>query len=306
MRSLTAAVVAVLLLAPIAALADGCLMPSKANWVTLRERAYINEPEQKAVVHFTKGSEDLIISPSFEGPATSFAWVIPVPARPKVRILEGAIFHELAKLIEPPAVGKSGGTREAQVSAPTVTLLERRTVGAYDVSVLSANDGQALMNWLSANGYHLPDAAAAPVREYIKARWTFVACRVKAPVQAEQGLRAGTLAPLRLTFKASRPIYPLRLSSANPAAFSVVVYLVLPEREVGGAKSVALIGRPRGGPDKTPKIATINWWRRKECPTLMKLCKQNVRIYLERRYLQPDDCTRDYVWAPPVRMASRM
>lgn len=111
-------------------LADGCFMPDEQSWRKHRERSMINEPDQKTVVYFSKGVEQLIISPSYEGPSADFAWVVPVPARPKVEILKGALFHELAKLVEPkPPVGRAAKSAPPHLHAG-VTVLERKTVGA--------------------------------------------------------------------------------------------------------------------------------------------------------------------------------
>ncbi len=79
----------------------------------------INEPEQKAAIFFSHGTEKLMVSPSYDGATEKFAWIIPVPARPKVEIVDGAIFHELAALTTPvpasmPSTAKSsaGSTRK--------------------------------------------------------------------------------------------------------------------------------------------------------------------------------------------------
>ena len=306
MRSRATAAAAFLLAAllPILARADGCMMPSEAAWKQMRERSMINEPEQKAVVFFSRGREDLIISPSYEGPADRFAWVMPVPSRPRVEILKGAIFHELAELVMPPESRVTGRKVLSTGAAPGVTVLERKTVGAYDVSVLSATDSGALLKWLRANKYHLPPKAAGPVKDYVKERWTFVACRVKAPGLAK-GLRTGTLAPIRLTFAAKQPVYPLRLSSANPAPFSTLVYLILPTSEVSrNVSTVSFASAPgRLAHRGTLRYATLKRGQSR-FPTLSKLSHEEMQVFVEREYWQPRDCTRDYVWDVPIRRAS--
>ena len=143
-----------------------------------REHALINESEQKAAIFFSNGTEKLMVSPSYDGATEEFAWIIPVPSRPKVEIVDGAIFHELAALtapmlLSPPPSAESSGRKLA-----TVQVLERKIVGHYDVSVLSSSDPDALMKWLGSNGYQLPDKAIDPIKEYIKRHWTFVACKV--------------------------------------------------------------------------------------------------------------------------------
>jgi len=286
------------------ALADGMFVPTEQQWREGRERSLINEPEQKAVVFFSKGTEQLIISPSYEGSASNFAWVMPVPSRPKVEILKGAIFHELALLVEPERPRMKSSLSSKTMSAPGVTVLERKTVGAYDVSVLSATDGQALVKWLRANKYHLPDKAIEPIKGYVKQGWTFVASRIKVPANAK-GLRTGTLAPLRLTFKTKRPVYPMRLSSANPREFIVIIYLVLPTEDLGGKPhSVAVSGVPGSRASQSTRwTATASGypWNRRNYPTLARLYNGEMQVYAEWCAAAPQDCTRDITWSPKGR-----
>jgi len=283
--------------------ADGGFMPDERTWQQRRESALINEPEQKAVVFFSAGTEQLIISPSYEGDATNFAWVVPVPARPKVEILKGAIFHELARLVMPkPPADRLSKSRLLSPQAAGVKVLERKTVGAYDVSVLAASDGNALMNWLKSNGYHLPDKAVEPIKGYVKDRWTFVACRIKVPGSAK-GLKTGTLAPLRLTFKTPRPVYPVRLSAANPKPFIVEVYLVLRSVDIGAKPdriSVAGIPGQRFHPHtKWAATASGYPWNRSRYPTLAGLYDGEMQIYREWFYAEPAECRKDMVWILP-------
>ena len=83
-------------LAPRLALTDGCYMPREDTWRKQREKSLILEPDQKALIYYSRGREQLVISPNYAGDATDFAWVVPVPSVPKVEILKGAPFHELA------------------------------------------------------------------------------------------------------------------------------------------------------------------------------------------------------------------
>lgn len=305
---ITAAALALQVL-PVAVGADGCLMVDEATWRARRERALINEPEQKAVVFFSKGTEQLIISPSYEGPSSNFAWVVPVPSRPKVEILEGAIFHELARLVSPPpTAGKFvAADRAALAEVPAVTVLERKTVGSYDVSVLSANDSGALMRWLSNHKYHLPEKARAPVNSYIKQRWTFVACRIKAPGSAK-GLKTGTLAPLKLTFKADGPVYPLRISAANPEPFDLLVYLVVPSNEAGRDERYVGLVRPCGIETRVDtRLAATLEAGQDDYPTLAKLSTQDLTVYRVvagwKGKMEPRHCTNDLFWDVGARHA---
>ncbi|MDQ2687517.1 MAG: DUF2330 domain-containing protein, partial [Armatimonadota bacterium] len=84
---------AALALAAQTAHADGGLFPRRPPPNSNRERTFITEPAQKAAVIYQNGRERLIISPSYQGPPGDFAWVVPVPSRPQVKILRGALFH---------------------------------------------------------------------------------------------------------------------------------------------------------------------------------------------------------------------
>lgn len=289
--------------------ADGLIM---ARWG--RNRPVINEPEQKAVVLFSKGKEDLIISPSYEGPATDFAWVVPVPSRPKVSIVKGALFHELEQITEPPHNAANPSDIECAIKS-SVVVVERRTIGAYDVSVLETNDGTALMKWLKTNGYHLPEKALKPIAHYVGQKWTFVASRIKMPGVAK-GLRTGTLAPLKLSFAAERPVYPMRLSSANPKTFRALIYLLLSTAEIDGITVVRVAGRIRttGGyphherPRRVEALGeaiVVKPQTRRHLlgarlyPTLSQLSTDTLSVFTYDLSMRPQQCSDDIVWQLP-------
>ncbi len=286
-----------------AARADGCYIPLGRDWAAQRERAYINEPEQKAVIFFHQGTEDLIISPSFAGSSSQFAWVVPVPARPEVKTVEGALFHELARLAfpNPPVTASPMAERSVTSASAKVTVLERKEVGAYDVSVLSASDSDALMQWLHSNGYHLPAKAEAPVQAYVHENWTFVACRIKNGISGS-GLHTGTLAPLRLTFPTKYPMYPMRLSAANPGSFHVLNYILVPSEEAPAKLQVL---RPINAPDEPSfttgarRLAQVDE-DQTEYPTLARLSHQALRVFVsDANTVSPANCTDDLRWFLP-------
>lgn len=295
-----------LLFVPQMACCDGMMVPSQSAWKAQRERALINEPEQKAVVYFENGQEQLIISPSYQGRSENFAWVVPVPNRPQVKIIHGELFHELARIVQPkpPLTGGLSGATGGGIAAAPVELLERKTVGAYDVSVLAASDSNALKRWLDQNGYVLPEAAQQAMTGYVEEKWTFVACRIKLP-QRTSGLQKGVLAPLCLTFATQQPVYPMRLSTINPAPFDLLLYLILPEREslLQSLASVRLTGWPghplsisdRGSRPLDRFLAVDG--RSEDTPTLAALHAGRLRMFWIDTKIAPADCTSDYVWS---------
>jgi hypothetical protein len=83
------------LLMPIAALADGKVIPPTAF------PAQIDIPDQQALIHFTNGTERLVIETRFVGAGTNFAWVIPLPNRPVVEASTTGVFPTLHYLFRP-------------------------------------------------------------------------------------------------------------------------------------------------------------------------------------------------------------
>jgi hypothetical protein len=270
--------------------ADGCFMPDAATFRKQRERALIHEPEQKAAIIFRDGVEDLIISPRFSGPASRFAWVIPTPSRPTIGKVAGALFHELAALVYRPAPASYEGRAMGGAKAARVTVLERKQVGAYDVAVLQAGDSGALMRWLAGNGFAMVPAAEKPIRAHVAENWTFVAARVNVP-QAATGLSDGTLAPIRLTFRTQRPVYPLRVSSANPAAFLVNVYFITQWRETD-RPFLAVVRGPRLS-DRGVTATSFVGDPARRAPTLARLARGNVAVYHHARRYEPGECVGD-------------
>ena len=127
--------------------------------------------------------------------------------------------------------------------------------------------------------------------------WTFVASKIKNS-GVGRGLKTGTLAPLRLTFRANQPVYPMRLSAANPERFSIQVLLALAGTGVStkGQEIVKVTHSP------------VNWSRgayfvgsvaggQQDYPTLGKLFPNGVRIFRhDVVVVRPNECTRDFVW----------
>jgi len=109
-------------------------------------------------------------------------WVVPVPDYPAVYESNAKLFEELYYLttpypryrIPPDWLGEDKGA----AGPPGVELLERKRVGIYDVSILSATDPSALIQWLNENGYKFPEEAESIVDFYIAKEWYFVAMRI--------------------------------------------------------------------------------------------------------------------------------
>ena len=165
--------------------ADGGFVVSKFVWDKHKD---INEPTQKAIMVYDAGREDLILQVKYEGPVDEFGWLIPVPNLPTVQEGSMKCFYELSqytqKLWERPASvsdiqgfglanAASGGESE-----PLVKVIEIKTVGAYEIAMLSTKDSGALAKWLDTNQFYFPTNKADVLDDYVKRQWYFVAVKI--------------------------------------------------------------------------------------------------------------------------------
>ena len=84
-----------LLFLPLAALADGMVVP------TIAYPAKITIPDQRALICFSNGTERLVIETRFTGAGTNFAWVVPLPSQPVIEEATTGLFPTLQYLFRP-------------------------------------------------------------------------------------------------------------------------------------------------------------------------------------------------------------
>jgi len=216
--------------------ADGCFVWHKG--------VDLHEPQQKAVLYWLRGREVMILQVKYEGPAEEFGWVVPVPARPQVEALEpeDSPFAELSLYTQRRLRwGLKGGGVAAEKE--TVTVLERKVAGVFDVAVLAAGDAGALAGWLQKHGFAFPPERQDVLDHYVRKRWVYVAMRIDPKQLASdevRKLRTGELQPIRLAFPAREMVYPLRISSVNAGETEVLLYLL-------AERPMALKSGPAGG-----------------------------------------------------------
>jgi len=85
----------VFLLLPAAVLADGKAFP------TIAFPANVTIPDQRALIHYTNGTERLVVETRFTGSGTNFAWVVPLPSQPLIEEASTGLFPTLQYLFRP-------------------------------------------------------------------------------------------------------------------------------------------------------------------------------------------------------------
>jgi hypothetical protein len=151
------------------ALGDGCFV---FRW---NKSIDINEPTQKAIIVHDAGREDLLLQVKYEGPLEEFGWLIPVPSLPTVEKGSMQPFYELSQLTQRQfgAAQRGYAASPGALGAPVeaVKVIETKTVGAYKVAVLSAQDAGSLERWLKAHDYSIPEGKTGIIDEYIRKGW---------------------------------------------------------------------------------------------------------------------------------------
>jgi hypothetical protein len=238
------AIVGPLIVAHAPALADGCFV---FRWDKQKD---INEPTQKAIILHDQGREDLILQVKYQGPAEDFGWLIPVPGKPEVRKGSMEPFYELSRLTQEAFLDPLYRSHEGLATAPAkdggVKVTEIKTVGAYQVAVLSTSNPAALTDWLAAHQFHFPREKQRILDQYILKHWYFVAARIDptgngfaikssapgpgriSPVTREK-LASGELHPIVISFISENCIFPLAISSANGTPSELSLYVVSKE-----------------------------------------------------------------------------
>ena len=187
------------------------------------------EPSQKAILHFHKGTETVVLQVKYEGRAEDFAWIVPLPAKPEVEAVrpDKSPFAEISLFTQRRQRYQIEGSRGKATNG--VAVLERKTVGVYDVAVLAATDAKALGAWLRRNGFALPGKLTGVLARYVQKKWVYVAMRIDSKALARdevRKLKTGELQPIRFTFAAKKMVYPLRISCVNAGETEVLLYLL--------------------------------------------------------------------------------
>lgn len=89
----------------------------------------------------------------------------------------------------------------------------RYDVAEYDISILSAEQSDGLIRWLTDNGYKIPAGAEPVVSSYIKQNMHFFVAKVN--VKRMNDLGRTYLQPLQVRYQTSKFMLPLRLGTVN-------------------------------------------------------------------------------------------
>ena len=166
------------------------------------ERAIIIWDAENGLEHFVRQA-------SFTGEAKDFGFIVPAPSKPEVAEAEDKAFQLLEALVprEPSRSAKGVGSAADESIPPTAALIEQYTVGDYEVSILKAQNGEAMIDWLKANDYTNRPAMEPWLDYYAQMGWYFAALKfIRQPESTKPETQA-----LRVSFKTNEPFYPYKM-----------------------------------------------------------------------------------------------
>src|SRR5437588_9363776 len=106
-----------------------------------------------------------------------------------------------------------------------VTVEASYDVGEYDVSILSAQESDGLVNFLNDNGYKIPAGADAVLGSYIKQKMRFFVAKVN--IERMAGMANGYLRPLQVRYETPKFMLPIRLGTVNASGPQDLIILAL-------------------------------------------------------------------------------
>jgi hypothetical protein len=194
----------------------------------------------------------ITMASDYQGDVKEFAVVIPVPTfieRKQIGVVEMKTVDHLDAFTAPRLVEyrdedpcsplvmalRRGGALPAP-SAMTamqfsdgrykgVTVEANYDVGEYDVSILSANESDGLVNYLTDNGYRIPAGADGVLGSYIRQKMRFFVAKVN--LERMQALTGSYLRPLQVRYESSKFMLPLRLGTVNARGPQDLIILAL-------------------------------------------------------------------------------
>jgi len=231
-------------LLPRAVLADGGFI---GNPEALRAAgvAGVASAAQKAVmIGLPEGREALLLETTYHGPTNDFVWIIPVPGLPaKDDVFEASpeFIDRLLESVRPRVITTVNGRRVyppgphgglgGGLGPEAVTVHERMAVGIYDVAVLSTRVPGALEEWLTENGYRLPDGSGPVLDEYVHKRWCFVALKVQPKAVGGQRVLSD-VEPIGIQFRTDKLVYPLTISRISSRQKTALLLFALAQSDV--------------------------------------------------------------------------
>ncbi len=195
------------------------------------------------VIDRAAGRVRLVPNIRFNGQSPVVALVVPTPSLPTLEAADQAIWTE-ARLLTAPLRSQRRGSDglgcESTTTVPTesggvlasgdVVVHARETVGAFEATIVSSMNPDALVAWLNDNGFAIAQADADRFAPYVARGWFFTAMKMDTTDAANQMPANGWDAqvnPVVFEFAAVEFEIPLPVLTINMGtSLPIVVYVV--------------------------------------------------------------------------------
>ncbi|GER90591.1 hypothetical protein KDW_47530 [Dictyobacter vulcani] len=213
---------AILLITPASALACGGFFSSATS-------GKVSQDTERLLITINHNSTTLYEQIRYQGNARDFAWVLPVPAVPKVETAAQEIFNQLEYYTAPrffiPApqncnhadithmlFGNNYATGGAPTSSnPGVNVYAGGETGPFAYEIIKSGDAQALTSWLQNHKYTVPANTTNLIQPYVRSNMFFLAMRLR------PGTNVSNVAPVKITFPMvmQQVTVPIRLAATD-------------------------------------------------------------------------------------------
>ncbi len=209
-------------------------------YVARADTSLFNEASQVVLVR--DGDRTVItMANDFRGDVEDFAMVIPVPTfieRGQINVAERALIEHLDAYTAPrlveyfdpdpcmryemmdramesnlPSAVVQGEAKQRRAVSLGVRIEASYAVGEYDILILSAEESDGLVQWLSENDYRIPDGAERVVGSYLKQGMRFFVAKVNLDRHDTSGF--SYLRPIQVAYESPKFMLPIRLGTLN-------------------------------------------------------------------------------------------
>ena len=225
--------------APDAAACGGCFPPAGEQQSVVTDH--------RMILSVSKVQTTLYDQIEYSGSPQSFAWVLPISGTVDVGLSADTLFGALQNLTAtvvqappdrcppPPNCGYGyGGEDRGPSSAggsssgssggiPPVDVLKHETVGPYETVQLRSTDSKALTDWLTQNGFAIPENIKPVIAGYVSEHFDFLALKLL------PGKGVTSMRPVRVTSVGASAVLPLRMVAAGTGATVGISLWVLGE-----------------------------------------------------------------------------
>jgi hypothetical protein len=195
----------------------------------------------KVVLAWDDGRITVTMASDYHGDAREFGLVIPVPVvvqREDIRVVGMDLVDKLDAYTQPrlteyydpdpcppefrgmvyqreyaPMPPPLAAAISAPAGVPKVAIEAQYQVGVYDIEVLKAEESAGLVDYLTTNGYRIPDGAAPVLASYIAQNMHFFLAKVNLDRQKAAG--ESFLRPIQVSYRSPKFMLPLRLGTVN-------------------------------------------------------------------------------------------